>query len=83
MKIQFTECTWVLKRTSGQDFYYDNVEAIEVLPEIFEVKSINKSKTKQCSDIYIGNDGYIPGNHYHLINVPNGLFKQVNDNEII
>lgn len=79
MKIQFIEPTWVLKKESGVDYDFDKITAIELMPEVFEVKSINRDKHRQCSDIYLGCDNWVHATHYNLINVPNGLFKQINE----
>lgn len=77
MKIQFIEKTWVLQKTcEGFDGDYC-VKAIQIKPVPFEVMSITKDKKKQCSDILVGSDGWCDGSSYYLINVPNGLFKQV------
>lgn len=80
MKIQFIEPTHVIcKKIGGFTGYYQRFEVKEIMPEIFEVKSIEKSKIKQCSDIYLGHDGFCDGYSYFLINVPNWIFKQINE----
>lgn len=80
MKIQFIEPTHVIyKKIGGFTGDCQRFEVKEIMPEIFEVKSIEKSKPKQCSDIYLGNDGCCDGFAFYLINVPNGLFKQINE----
>lgn len=84
MKIQFLEPTRVIYlKTGGFLGNLSQFDVKEIMPEIFEVKSIKKDKHKQCSEIYLGSDSACDGYSYYLINVPNGLFKQVNDNEPI
>ena len=78
MKIQFLEPTRVIYlKTGGFLGKLSRFDVKEIMPEIFEVKH------KQCSVIYLCSDAACDGYSYYLINVPNGLFKQVNDNEPI
>ena len=41
------------------------------------VLSVEKDKKAQCSRIHVWSDGAADGNNSFLINVPNGLFKQI------
>lgn len=79
-KIKFHKRTWVLMEYTTCGFTGATaVKAIEVKPEAFGVLSVNKDKKTQCSRIWVASDGCCDGNNWWLINVPNGLFKQVDE----
>lgn len=80
MKIQFIEDCWILKRETVCGFTGNTVvKSTFVKSEPFDVLSINKNKHKQCSDIHVWSDGHRDGKNLWLINVPNGMFKQLLD----
>lgn len=77
-KIQFHKPTWALLQYTLDGFTGETkVEAVEILPEPFEVLAIDRDKKTQCSEIWVGSDNCADGDSWWLINVPNGLFKQV------
>ena len=80
-KIQFIEETWVLKQEGGGFCGRYNTKAALIKPEPFGVLKVTKDKHKQCSDIWVWSDGFCDGTNCFLINVPNGLFKQIEDVE--
>jgi hypothetical protein len=82
-KIKFHEPTWVLcKQVFSEGFSGTNetVTAKLIKPVVFNVLSITRSKKTQASDIYVWNsDNGANSDRIYLINVPNGMFKEVND----
>lgn len=84
MKIQFHEKTWVLKRDVKGDFCggVENISAALIKPIPFDVISVTRDKKTQCSTIYVWNDGCLDGgDSVYLINVPNGTYKQISDED--
>ena len=78
-KIQFHELTWVLKQEGGGFDGHYTTKATQINPVPFGVLSVEKDKKNQCSRIHVWSDGAADGNNSFLINVPNGLFKQIHD----
>lgn len=78
-KIQFHEATWVLKEEGGGFDGHYNTSAIQIPPGPFEVLSVKRDKKKQCSEIHVWSDGCCDGSNCYLINVANGLFKEIHD----
>ena len=79
-KIQFHKPTWCLMKYTVCGFSGTTaVKAIEIKPEEFGVLSVSKDKKSQCSKIWVASDGCCDGDNWWLINVPNGLFKQVDE----
>ena len=81
-RIQFHETTWVIMQKSGGfdgGIYY--TEAVQIEPTPFTVLSITRDKKTQCSTIWVWNDGVMDGDSVDLINVPNGVYKQINDED--
>lgn len=76
-KIQFYEKTWVLKQEGGGIDGHYNTKASLLDPVPFGVLSVSKDKKKGCSSIHVWSDGMMDGDNCYLINVPNGLFKQI------
>jgi hypothetical protein len=78
-QIEFIEPTWVIKEYSGG--FIGRVNHREMsqigggIP--FGVLSVSRDKKKQCSYIWVWSDGMCDGENCHLINVPNGLFKEI------
>jgi hypothetical protein len=80
-QIQFYEDTWCLKKEGGGFDGYYNTKAVLIAPEPFNVLSIYRDKKRGFSDIHVWSDGCMDGRNYYLINVPNGLFREIsNDN---
>jgi len=78
-KIQFHERTWVLKQEGGGFGGHYSTRAAQIDPVPFGVLSVEKDKKAQCSRIHVWSDGATDGNNCFLVNVPNGLFKQIHD----
>ena len=78
-QIEFIEPTWVIKEYyGGFDGSLRKREMANVLGSTpFGVLSVDRDKKKQCSKIRVWSDGLADGNSCYLINVPNGLFRQV------
>lgn len=79
-QIQFIEPTWVIKEYNGG--FIGGVikrEMVQIASVPFGVLSVNKDKKKQCSRIHVWSDGMCDGKNCFLINVPNGLFKEIHD----
>ena len=85
MKIRFHEPTWVLYRqvfSEGFTGTHQTVTAKLVKPIVFNVLSIARSKKTQASDIHVwSSDTGANSDHIYLVNVPNGLYKQINDED--
>ena len=81
-KIQFYEATWVLKQEGGGLSGHYNTRATMIAPISFGVLSVEKNKKTQCSRIHVWSDGCIDGDNCFLINVPNGLFREIHDERI-
>jgi hypothetical protein len=80
--IQFYETSWVLEKRTGGFAGDSKVTAVQVTSlHAIPVRGITRSKKKQCSDIFWSDDGCMDGYQVHLINVPNGLFKQLPEQE--
>jgi len=81
-KIQFKERTWVLKEETVCGFTgHTAVKATQIDPEPFGVLSVTRDKKTQCSQIWVWSDGAADGANYWLVNVPNGLFKEIHDED--
>ncbi len=78
-KIQFYEQTWVLKQEGGGINGHYETRATLLYPVPFGVLSVSKDKKKGRSTIHVWSDGCIDGDNCFLINVPNGLFKQIHN----
>lgn len=82
-QIEFHESTWVIKEYSGGFtggvFKRELIEIPAKTP--FGVLSVNRDKKKQCSQIWVWSDGCCDGHRCHLINVANGLFKEIHDDQ--
>ena len=79
MKIQFYKPCWVII-SDNEGFAGDSsVRAAYIEDTPFSVIRVDRDKKTQCSQIYVWNDGSLDGRRVYLINVPNGLFKQVNE----
>ena len=76
-KIQFHEPTWVLKQEGGGLSGIYNTKATMIEPIPFGVLSVDRDKKTQCSRIHVWSDGFCDGKNCFLINVPNGLFKEI------
>lgn len=80
MKIQFVKPCWVIKKIESGGFdSEEKVKAIFIEDKPFEIEKINKDKNLQASDIFVENIGGCGGESIWLINVPNGMFKIIND----
>ena len=82
IKIKFNEATWVLKQEGGGFSGDYQTRATLIDPIEFGVLSISKDKSHQCSKIHVWSDGCNDGQNCFLINVPNGLFKIIQDPEV-
>lgn len=80
-KIEFSEATWVIKEyTGGFNGRVCKRELSEITGKTpFGVLSVDKDKKKQCSTIWVWSDGRCDGDRCYLINVPNGLFKEIHE----
>lgn len=78
-KIQFHEDTWVLKSEGGGFGGHYNIRATKLVNVPFGVLFVEKDKKTQYSQIHVWSDGCIDGDNCFLINVPNGLFKQIHE----
>lgn len=78
-QIQFHKPTWVLKSEGGGFDGRYNTKAVEIDSIPFGVLSVDKDKKTQCSRIHVWSDGCMDGDNLFLINVPNGLFKQIHE----
>ncbi len=79
-KIQFYEDTWCLKKEGGGFCGHYNTLAVLIAPEPFNVLYIYRDKKRGFSDIHVWSDGAMDGTNYYLVNVPNGLFKEISEN---
>lgn len=79
-KIQFYEDTWCLKKEGGGFSGHYSTKAVLIAPEPFNVLYIYRDKKRGFSDIHVWSDGAMDGENYYLLNVPNGLFKEISEN---
>jgi hypothetical protein len=76
MKIKFYKRTWCLERYTICGFTGTTaVRAIQVLPEKFEIVSIEREK--RFVNIHAETDGCLDGENRWLINVPTALFEEI------
>jgi hypothetical protein len=78
-KIQFYKRTWVLKQHGGGFAGIYNTTAVEIDPVSFDVLSVKKDEKTQASTIHVWSQNAMDGYNTYLINVPSGMFKEVND----
>jgi len=82
LKIKFHTATWVLKQEGGGFGGHYQTRATLIDPVEFGVLSVTKDKNGQYSKIHVWSDGCVDGMNCFLINVPNGLFKIIQDSEL-
>ena len=80
-RIQFHKRTWVLKQHGGGFAGIYDIKAVEIEPVPFDVLSISKDEKTQSSIIHIWSQNAMDGYNTYLINVPNGVYKQINDED--
>ena len=83
-EIEFIETAYVLKQYCGGFSGRCNTpEVTEIYKGIpFGVLSVTKNKKTQCSKIHIWSDGLCDGHSCYLINVPNGLFREIHNDKV-
>lgn len=82
LKIKFNTATWVLKQEGGGISGHYQTRATLIDPVEFGVLSVTKDKKGQCSKIHVWSDGCTDGMNCFLINVPNGLFKIIQEPQV-
>jgi len=78
-KIQFYRKTWVLKQHGGGFAGIYNTTAVEIEPIPFDVLSISRDEKTQSSTIHVWSQNAMDGYNTYLINVPNGVYKEINE----
>jgi hypothetical protein len=80
MKIQFYKPTWCLSQhtTDGFDGTF-TIQASKISSEPFDAIKVERYKKEGYSNIHVSSDMYVDGFNCYLINVPNGLFRELHD----
>lgn len=81
-KIMFHEPTWVIKQEGGGFAGQYRTVAVQVKGKTeFGVLSVENHKKQGYSNIWVWSDNCADGQNCHFLNVPNALFKRVEDEE--